>query len=278
MAYQFILYDKESGAAIITINRPQVLNAWHGRTKMEMISAIEDAESDPSVLGIIFTGAGRAFSAGGSKEYWGLGTERSDDKEEAPSHWLPGDEERQRWMQEVDSNRLVDVVLGCRKPTIAAINGVIVGGPLGLVCACDIRIASDRAQLRSAFGRRGHTLNVGVSYWLPRIIGMGHTLELAYTNDIWDAREMERVGFVNRIVPHEELIPYCKDMIKRMSMTSPVLLNAIKKSVRKAYEARDIVEGRQWEGWGMRAAQSSQDAREAEQSLLEKRDPVYKGQ
>ena len=283
MAYEFILYKKEDGAAIITMNRPEELNAWRGMMKAEMADALDDAGGDPDVWGVIFTGAGRAFGPGASTRFrTGLvpgrpGSEWAD-LPDRPGMWFPDDDERALLGLSHDTDRLIDRLLLFDKPSIAAINGVVAGSHISFACVCDIRIASDQARFRMAFTRVGHVPDVGLSYWLPKIVGLGHALELSYTNDFIDAKEMERIGLVNHVVPHDELIPYCKDMIKRMKQIPPSVLFATKRVMRTCVEAtaKDHAEKVLYEEIS-RGLIQPEEREEARKSYMERRDPVYKG-
>ncbi|MDP2730433.1 MAG: enoyl-CoA hydratase/isomerase family protein [Dehalococcoidales bacterium] len=286
MAYRMILYDKdkETGAAVITMNKPEVLNAWYGRMKSEIMDAVNDAGEDPSVTGVIFTGAGRGFGSGGFRA---IGGKKDPDYDpvlsdagtpQARADWLPGDEERALMGLTVDTPHLIERLLYFDKPTIAAINGIVAGGHIALMCASDIRIGSEQARFRCAFTRDGFVPDVGSSYWLANLIGVGQALEIAYTNDFVDAREMERIGMLNHVVPHDQLIPYCKDMIKRMKQIAPSVLFATKKAIRACGGAtqRDIEKGYMLESWGRGFIQQEERA-EARKSNVEKRQPSYKG-
>ncbi|MDP2730437.1 MAG: enoyl-CoA hydratase/isomerase family protein [Dehalococcoidales bacterium] len=286
MAFNMILYDKdkETGAAVITMNKPEVLNAWGGRMKEEMMEAINDAGEDPSVTGLIFTGAGRGFGAGGYRAIGGKVTPGYEpalsDAGTPQSHydWLPGDEERAMMGLSHDTPHLIERLFYFDKPTIAAINGVVAGGHTALISVCDIRIGSENARYRCAFTRDGFVPDVGSSYWLPKLVGVGKALEIAYTNDFIDAQELLRIGLLNQVVSPDELIPYCKNMVKRMKQIAPSVLFASKKAIRACGKAtqRDLEEGYMLERWASGLI-DTEEREESRKSNIERRPPAYKG-
>ncbi len=211
MNYEYIILEKEDGIATITLNRPERLNAVTPQMRVEMRNALEDAAADDSVKVIIITGAGRAFCAGADVGTVTTGTE------------MAGDEpQRARFLQPVATRRLTTLILSLTKPTICALNGVVAGGPTAIPLCCDIIIASDQARFRISLTRMGLSLENGISYLLPRIVGPHRALELAYTNDVIDAKEMERIGLVNRVVPHDELMKTAKEIAKKMFQIPPI--------------------------------------------------------
>ncbi|MDP2730522.1 MAG: enoyl-CoA hydratase/isomerase family protein [Dehalococcoidales bacterium] len=285
MAYKQILYENDNGVAVITLNKPEHLNAVGGQMKGEILEALNEASADPEVWGLILTGAGRAFSSG---LFQPIGGKKDADYEPALSedgrpqeyfYKLPGDEERALLGLSSGSPHLVERLLHFDKPTIAAVNGIAAGNAVTYLCACDIRIASDLARLRLAFTRSGMPAPwSSCSYLLTKIVGVGHALELAYTNDVIDAREMERIGLVNRVVPHNELVPYCKEMIKRMRQTGPSILFSTKRAIRMCGDVtpNDVERGVMYENWAANVTLEEERA-EARESLKERRQPVYKG-
>ncbi|MDP2730436.1 MAG: enoyl-CoA hydratase-related protein [Dehalococcoidales bacterium] len=266
MAYQFILYEKADGSAVITLNRPDKLNAWSEQMKSEMMDAMADAAGDDNVAAVIFTGAGRGFSSGRTNQPWEETQRTADAAPRSSPGTAPG------------GNRWIEKLIDFDKPTIAAINGVMAGAAISFACACDVRMASDRAQLRMSWSRIGLVPGSASVYWLTQIIGKAHLFELVYTNDVIDAKEMERIGLVNRVVPHDELIPYCREMVKKMRVIPPITLKTSKKIIQRVPDMkRDLEEARMWEAWGWRVVEDTSDRAEAHKSFLEKRQPVYKG-
>jgi len=187
-----LLYAQRDGIATITLNRPQRLNALGRTTTVDLCALCEQAIADPEVRVLVLTGAGEAFCAGGDyKDTFEPGFAQS----------------AAQWRARVrrGPNRFVTLMQGCEKPVIAAVNGIAVGGGSTIAMACDLRIASERARFGMAFAKVGVTPEFGSTYLLPRLVGLGKAMELMLGGEIIDAREAERIGLVNRVVPHEQL-------------------------------------------------------------------------
>ncbi len=266
MKFESVLLEIEEGIATITLNRPEKLNALTPQMRVELRKAIEDAAEDDEVRAVILTGAGRGFCAG------------ADLVTVAENAELANDELRRALrLQPVATNRPAILLRNLEKPSICALNGIVAGGPIALALSCDIIIASDQARFRIALTRVGLSLEHGISYMLCRRIGPHLTLELAYTNDIIDAREMERIGLVNRVVPHDNLMKTAKDMAGRMSDIPPLGLAMAKRCVNKALEAPDLESQIEFEMLLGKILDQTEDQKEAVRSFMAKRKPVYLG-
>ncbi len=267
MEYEWVIYEKEDGIAILTLNRQDRLNSLIPPMRVEARKCIEDAGADPDVRVLVVTGAGRGFCAGGDVGNVVAGTEAADD--EPP---------RQRLMLPVSTPRLMDALRSLNKPTIAAINGIAAGSGIAFALACDVVIASEQARVRVAFTRMGIVPTDGVTWLMTRAIGIHRTLELAYTNDIIDAKEMERVGLVNRVVPHDELMKTAKETAKKMMQIPPLTLAMTKKAIYHSLGVSSMEEQMIFEHAAGSAIRGTEDSKEASSSFMEKREPVYKGQ
>src|SRR5262249_44174402 len=175
--YEQILYDVTDPVATITLNRPQVLNAWTVRMAAEVKHAVAAAEADPRVVGIVITGAGRGFCAGADlgdlkrlAEGKGIG--------EMPPELAadPGDP-----AVGASFRGTYTYLLSVRKPVIAAVNGPVAGMAVPIMLACDLRFASDRASFTTAFARRGLVGEWGVTWLLTRVVGTAHALDLLFS-------------------------------------------------------------------------------------------------
>ncbi len=267
MDYEWVKYEKEDRIAILTLNRPDRLNSWIPPMRVETRKCIEDAGADPNVRVLIVTGAGRGFCAGADASTFVERTEQADDEPQ-----------RARLMLPVTTLRLIDALRSLNKPTIAAVNGVAAGAGTSFALACDIIIASDQARFRVAFTRMGISPGDGASWLMTRAIGTHRALELAYTNDVIDAKEMERIGLANRVVPHDELMKTAKDMAKRMMQIPPLTLAMTKKSIYHCFGANSLEDQVAFERAASNAIRDTEDSKEAAKSFIEKREPVYKGQ
>lgn len=191
MTLEQVLLDRSEGIGTLTLNRPEKLNAFAGRMRQEIAEGLDALERDDTVRVIVITGAGRGFCAGGDVSYMGELVERRDVESMAAL---------------VDAGRhVVMTIRQSRKPVIASINGVAAGGGANLALACDLRIASEHASLGQTFNRIGLHPDWGGTYFLPRLVGPAKALELFWLADMVDARECERLGLFNKVVPHAAL-------------------------------------------------------------------------
>jgi len=229
MEYQYILLEKEGGTATITLNRPERLNALIPQMRVEIREALEDVATDEGIRVVILTGAGRGFYSGADVT---TVTERTEITED--------EHQRALLLQPVAIPRLLAIIRSLNKPTICALNGVAAGAGAGLTLTCDIIIVSDQARFHIAFTRIGLPPADGISYLLPQRIGTHRTLELVYTNDIIDAREMEQIGLVNKVVPHDELMVSAIEIAKKLFQIPPLTLGLSKQCVYKGAVASDI--------------------------------------
>jgi 2-(1,2-epoxy-1,2-dihydrophenyl)acetyl-CoA isomerase len=206
----------------LTLNRPDKLNAFAGRMRQEIVEGLEELDRDPLVRVIVVTGAGRAFSAGGDVTYMAELVEKRDVESMAAL---------------VDAGRhVVTTIRRSNKPVIASVNGVAAGGGANLALACDLRIASDRASLGQTFNRIGLHPDWGGTYFLPRLVGPAKALELFWMADIIDARECERLGLFNKVVPHGTLPEATRSWAEALAHKPALAISLAKRAV---YESLD---------------------------------------
>jgi len=270
--YQQILYSVDDPVATITLNRPERLNAWTDRMGEELRHAVARAEADKSVVGIVLTGAGRGFCAGadlkglqaitvGERERGGSTSELSAD----PGDAAMGESFRKHY----------SYLLSVRKPIIAAINGPCAGMAMPIALFCDLRIAAESATFTTAFVRRGLIAEWGIAWTLPRLVGSAHALDLLLSGRKIDAREAERMGLVNRVLPDEKLLPYCVEYVRELaSNSSPASMMIMKRQVyqqltRELGPSCDEAVGLMVESF------SRPDFKEGVQSFLERRSPKF---
>lgn len=260
MAQDTILVEKDGHVATITMNRPDVLNAL----AHEQFEALQDAwralNDDDDVRAVIVTGAGRGFCSGADLINFDLSSREGR---------RPVIGASQDWLKPL---------LEIKQPTIAAVNGVAVGAGLGIALACDIRIASEAARFSAIFKRIGMVATDGVAWLLPRHVGLGKTFELVYSGDIIDAREAERIGMVNEVVPADRLMDRAREMAQSIADGPPLALQLSKKMIygglSLSYEEYLVTQ--QYSSLVNRTY-ASHDIQEGARASKEKRPPRFRG-
>ena len=245
--------------ATITLNRPEALNALNAKMLSELTMAFEHLSMAADVGAIILTGAGdKAFAAG------------ADIKDMAGLNGM----EMQRFSEK--GRRLEDVMAACSKPILAAINGYALGGGCELALACDIRIASDRAKLGQPEVNIGIIPGFGGSQRLPRLVGAGWAAELVFTGDSIDASTAERIGLVNRVVPHDRLMHEARALASKILAKGPAAI-ALAKACLRAAQEMPLAAGLAFETSAFGLVGTTQDKEEGIRAFLEKRAPSWKG-
>jgi len=263
MAYEDITLEKrENGVALLTLNRPQRLNAVRWQSWDEIEDAIERLTSNEAVRVLVVTGAGRGFCSGTD-----LGAARA-----LPDLPAVGRSERHRAPYASTAK-----LIACPIPTIAAVNGVAAGAGLSLCLACDIRIASEAARFSAIWSQRGLLADFGATYLLPRIVGMAKGLELMYTGDIIDAQEALRIGLVSRVVAPDDLMPTALALAERLAQGAPIAMELVKRLAYRQWLADLDDQVRLEEFYQRTRTMDSEDAQEGVQAFTEKREPRFEG-
>ncbi len=258
MEFRSLRVDVRDRIATLTIDRPEKRNALSAEVRRELIAALDQQVADDRVRVIILTGAGeKAFVAGADiSEFAG----RSPLEQRAA----------------MEGRRVFDVVAECPKPTIAAINGVALGGGCELALACDLRIAARSARLGQPEVKLGLLPGGGGTQRLPRLVGAGRALRLIMTGEIIDAAEAERIGLVDQVVDDGALEGQARELASRLAAQSPVALRLIKTAARAAAEM-PLPAGLAFERELFITAFGSEDRQEGVTAFLEKRQPDFQG-
>lgn len=260
MEFQDILFSREGAVATIAIHRPDVLNAIRFETMLEIQKALDDIEKDDAIRVVVLTGAGdKAFVAGGDISIMARGAGYID-----VLHTLPAG-------QQICGN-----IENFRKPVIARINGIALGGGTELALCCDIRVAADTAVMGVPEITLGIIPGYGGTQRLPRIVGMGMAKKLVLTGEHISAQEAFRIGLVDMLVPKAELDDAMAKLCKRIASKSPIALAMGKEAINNGMQT-DIRTGMSIEARCFCLCFGSEDRVEGMKAFLEKRKPDFKG-
>lgn len=258
MDYKNLLLAKENGTGIVTVNRPGVLNALNTETYRELYELFTELEKDPEIRVVILTGAGeKAFVAG-------VDIRDMKDKDSVTINEFI-----------VTARRAGDKIYNLSKPVIAAINGFAFGGGNELALACDLRIASEKAQ----FGQQ--EINVGVipgGGAIPRLtqlVGLTRAKEIVYTGDVIDAQTALRIGLVNKVVPPEKLMEEAKALARKLLGKSSLILSYAKKAFNTGADM-SLEDALDLDECYFARCFATQDQKEGMTAFVEKRKPEFK--
>lgn len=261
MSEPHTLYNVNNHVAIITLNRPKAKNAF----STEMISLwqeyLEEAKKNDEIRVIIVTGKGDTFCSGG------------DIRDMAEGKLKSWDMKRFLWD---GVHRIVLTLEDLDKPVIAAINGAAMGAGMDMAIMCDMRVCSDRAKLAESYIMMGLVPGDGGAYFLPRLTGVSRGLELLLTGDVIDPEEALRLGIVNRVVPHENLMEETMKLAAKIAARPPLAIRMMKRAVYQGQTSTlrahlDYISSQ------ISLLSETHDHMEAATAFLEKRTPVFTG-
>lgn len=277
MSYQEILYEVHDGIATITLNRPDKLNAWTATMEHEVRSAMLAAEADGEARVIMLTGAGRGFCAGADMSLLTTVATQGLSSEERTRFLRNSDNGLAESGIRPDFQKKYSYFPSLTKPVIGAINGPAVGLGFVLTLYCDLRFAGSDARFGTAFARRGLIAEYGISWLLPRLVGVANALDLLFSARIIDAAEAQRIGLVNRVFPHDGFMESVRSYASELATTvSPRSMKVIKRQV---YNALFQTLGEAFETAEEEMVLSLQcdDFKEGVAHFLEKRAPNFTG-
>ena len=281
MDLQTIIYRKEEGIAVATLNRPDRMNALNNQMMVELGMVVSDVGSDREVRVLVITGEGRGFCAGGDFSY---GEIRKGEVDPDASHrvgleagftaemeWVPG---------KVLDDHLSQIIVGIQrlsKPVIAGVNGAAVGFGFDLALTCDIRIGSEKSRFRVQFTKLALSTGAGGTWLLPRVVGLPKACELIYTGDMIEGDEAARIGLLNHLVPSERLEEETMKLARKVADGPPIAAGFNKLQIYKGLQLdlemalllNGLMEGR---------CLMTRDHVEGITAFAERRDPVFKGE
>lgn len=257
--YKTLIYEKKENIGLLTLNRPDKLNAISNELTSELRQLLDELEKDEELRVLIITGAGeKAFVAG------------ADIKEIIDRDAKLGrrvSRERQEIFSRIENLQI---------PVIAAVNGYALGGGLELALACSIRICSEKAKFGAPEVKLGIIPGDGGTQRLPRLIGLGRAMEMILTGDFIDAREAYRIGLVNKVFPPAELMEKATELARKIASRPPLAIRYAKEAVNRSQEG-DAVSGFALESYLHALSCTTEDKKEGVAAFLEKRKGEFKG-
>jgi enoyl-CoA hydratase/carnithine racemase len=269
MTYETIRYDVKDGVAVMTLSRPEKLNAFTGRMMHEMIEVLDRVDADDAVRALIVTGDGRAFCAGADLS---SGASTFD----VAAH---GDGKKIDYSDDAardGGGRVTLRIFKLLKPVIAAINGPAVGIGATMTLPMDIRLASDNARIGFVFSRRGIVPEAASSFFLPRIVGISQALQWCFSGRVFDAQEALRGGLVSAVHPGDQLMAAAMTIAREIAdNTAPVSVALIRQMMWRGTGMTDPMQAHRVDSRGILSRGASADVKEGVTSFLEKRAPAF---
>lgn len=259
---QDVLVERENHIVTITLNRPDRLNAISGPMLNKLSSTLQEANIDPDVRVVVLTGAGRGFCAG------------LDLKDQQSGNGIAAARPGYRLFDLHNSPPIV--INRMDKPMICALNGAAAGYGMDMALGCDIRIASEHAKMGAVFAKRGVLPESGGCWYLPRLLGWARAAEVAFLGDVLDANRSLELGLVNRVVPHDELMPETMKVARQIANNAPLSVQSTKRMMRLGMEesfeaAVDHIYLQ------LLPLFQSDDFKEGLSAFSERREPTFKG-
>ena len=263
MTDQVLEYARDGHAAIITLNRPERLNALSPELRDALTDALAEVHQSDEVRVVILTGAGRGFCSGADLSGFAAADRVPDQNEQLDEFGWVG--------------RQAMSVYHLDKPVIGAINGVAAGAGMSLALSCDVRVGSENTRFKSVFIERNLSPDSGLSFFLPRVVGQSRAADIIYTSRAVDAEEAHRIGLIDRLVGQDQLLETALEMAAQMAQWPPLALRSSKRVLQHNLEV-GIEDALRYEMSGLTyAGRARNDAKESLAAFREKRKPTYTG-
>ncbi|MBI1198783.1 MAG: enoyl-CoA hydratase [Phenylobacterium sp.] len=265
--FDAVIYERRGPVAVLTLNKPDRLNALSAVMRAEVETALAEARADDEVRALVLTGAGRGFCSGADLAGAAMMAER-------PAE-ATGQNERIDEMGWV--GRWATLWATFDKPVVGAINGVAAGAGLSTAAACDVRIGSEHARFKSVFIERNLSPDSGLSWFLPRVVGYAAAADMIFTSRAVGAEEALGLGLLNRIVPAAELLDAAVAYAETIAQWPPLAMRMSKRVLQHNQDC-ELTEALRYESQGLAFARRAvNDAKESRLAFVEKRKGVYTG-
>lgn len=259
MGYQSLILETRDGVGVMTLNRPQALNALTPNLLNDIYYALRECEESATVRAVMITGAGRGFCAGADI-----------------SGKSEGDEPRDPDIGMERYSRVIRLLRSIEKPVLGAINGAAAGAGLGIALACDLRIAADTARFGTAFVRVGLASDSGVAYHLLRLAGAGRATDLLFSGRLVNAEEALSLGMVNRVAPADGFAQAAMEWATQLAAGPTKALGFTKQIINNSYTL-PLAAVLDFEAYGQYLTGKTEDNREGVRAFSERRDPRFQG-
>ena len=283
MAHEFIEVQEIGNVMVITMDDAPTRNSIGDEMAAEIDQEVGRLESSPDLRALVITGRDPSFCSGANVKRMDASNRARQDDSTLPEDLSPwellqkGWDEQEPATDDPDGVRFIPLRLHqLQKPSIAAVNGHAMGLGMGIALSCDIRIASENARMSETFIRRGLIPADGSCWQLPRMIGLGNTMLLQYTGEVLDAQEAHRLGIVNKVAPHDELMETTLDLAQRIAEGPTYSMALIKRLVHQSLHV-DFAESLRLAGPAQAIARRTEDHKEGVRAFIEKRRPSFTG-
>lgn len=259
MELENVIFEKKDNIAIVTVNRPDLLNALNYKTLYEIESVVNSIENDNDIRAFIITGSGKkAFVAG------------------ADIHDLDHVSPAKGYDFMLLGQRIFNAIEDCSKPSIAAVNGYALGGGCELSMCCDIRIASENAKFGQPEIKLGNIPGWGGTQRLPRLIGKGRASQMIFTGEFLPAADAEKIGLVNTVTSQDELLDKAIELAQKIASMGPIALKMAKIAINEGLRS-NVIQGQKVEASGVAICLSTEDQKEGVNAFFEKRPSNFTG-
>ncbi|MDP6453373.1 MAG: enoyl-CoA hydratase-related protein [SAR202 cluster bacterium] len=283
----YIDVQEVGNVMVMTLDDPTTRNSIGDEMATEINQEIDRLEASPILRALVITGRDPSFCSGANVKRMDSANQARANEPALPDDQSPWQYLEQQWgempenpeagTEEIDGVRFVPLRLHeLQKPSIAAVNGYAMGLGMGIALSCDIRIGSENARMAETFIRRGLIPADGSCWQLPRMIGLGNTMMLQYTGDPMSAEECYRLGIINKVTPHDELMETTLDLAQRIADGPTYSQALIKRLVQRSLNI-GFAESLRLAGPAQTIARSTDDHKEGVRAFVEKRNPVFKG-
>ena len=264
MGYEYLKFERDENLALITLDRPETLNALNAALREDILNAVSEAGEDDEIRALVITGSGRGFCSGAD-----LSGSPPEPPEKAPQNQRLDDFD---WM-----GRQALAVGRLDKPVIAAMNGVAAGAGMSLALACDLRVGSEKTSFKTVFPERSLSPDTGMTFFLPRIVGYSRAADLIFTSRRVDSEEAYRLGLLDRLVEHGKLLEEAIELARQIAFWPPMAIRSSKRVLQQNLEV-DLTQALRNETTGLiRARSAPHDLEESRLSWVEKRPPKFTG-